>query len=339
MRHALQALVVVITLALTVASARAEEINPHLEQANRALGELRYSEAQTNLAQAIAWGRNSPRQLAEIYRLTGELEATLGDRAGAAEAFQRWIAIDPDAALPAGTSPKLTEPFATARAFFAGREPLRVAQRIELDPPAAVVEIEADPLDMVSGARIDYLVAGGRWLVTEARGRGVLRISLPRAELVSVVIAVIDGRGNALVAYGTRDQPLVVDTLGRAAGAVTGEVDRGGRPFFARWPVWAGTALALGAATTYFALDTRRAQRDLDAIYAGSDTTEFDDVADRIDQLERRGARSALITNVGLALTSAAAVTSVILAITGRDSGVTIAPASGGAQVGYTGRF
>ncbi len=44
----------------------------------------------------------------------------------ATTAFGRWLALDPKAALPPGTSPKITRPFTAAQDQAKGREPIKV---------------------------------------------------------------------------------------------------------------------------------------------------------------------------------------------------------------------
>ncbi len=315
------------------ATAGADVANPHLAKAREHKASLQYDAARDSLSRALSWGRNSPRQMAQIYRLGGELEASLGNRAAATQQFQRWLAIDPKAGLPPGTSPKLTEPFASAEAFFKARNPLLVEQRLQPAPPAAVVRVTSDPMAMVAGARVAYRVLGGTWRATEARGSGVLSVSLPAASRVQVVVTIIDRRGNALVMYGSRSQPLEVSTLDRPA-TVT---ERQRRSLLARWQLWAGFAVAFAAGTGYFALDTRDAQRELDDLYARSTELEFSQVADQIDNLERRGKRSSRLANIGIAVTSAVTLAAIVFAVTG--SPASVVPTRGGAQVSVGLRF
>jgi len=323
------AAVVVVAVVLALPSTvRADVSNPHLAKAREYKAALQYDAARDSLSRAVAWGRNSPRQMAQIYRLGGELEASLGNGAAAISQFQMWLAIDPKAGLPPGTSPKLTEPFANAEAYFKARNPLLVEQRLQPSPPAAVIRIGSDPMAMAAGARVEYRVAGGRWRATEARGSGVLRVALPTASRVEAVVTVIDRRGNALVMFGSRTQPLTVSTLGVSSRPLAQPTQRA---FLARWQLWAGFAVALAAGTGYFALDTRDAQQEIDDLYARSADIEFSEIAAKVDELERRGKRSSRLTNVGIAVTSAAVLAAIVFAATGHSASV--APTPGGAQV------
>jgi hypothetical protein len=331
-RHAL-GLALVVALATRGFVAGADEVDPHLVEARRAKIGLRYTDALAALQKAHRWGKNSPAQMAEIYRLTGEIQGGLGNAGAARQAFLRWLVLAPGAVLPPGTSPKIAGPFAEARA--AAAPPLRLDHELARGAqPALAVSAVPDPLAMVAGVRVDYLAPGGRWQTAEARGHGRLRVPLPRAASVSLVIVAIDAHGNALIADGSRDQPIVVSTRALVAGAAR-------RPtFIARWPLWTGVAVALGGAAVYFGLDARDAQQQIDAIYADSSTTMYDMVKAKVDRLSKRGRRSALIANVGFGVAGAAAVAALVLGL--REwtaSPAVVTPAPGGAVVGMRLRF
>jgi hypothetical protein len=346
-RSPLPALVVAVAISIAgAAPVCADELNPDLEQARRQKRALRYDEARASLDRALARGGNSPAQLAEIYRLRGEVAAGLGDRRAAEESFRRLLALVPTASLPAGVSPKIADPFAAARASLAGRPPLSVTHQIERGAsPALVVVVESDPIGMVAGARVQYLRPGGRWITSEVRGRGRLRLALPAEQLLSLAIAIIDDTGNVLVGFGSRDRPLEVATAAPGASPRPPDDDRQRSPsLIARWQLWAAVAVSFGAAGSYFAIDTARAENDLDAIYDRAGTTEFADVMDRIDDLESRGERSALLANIGFGIAGASALTAAILLIrdaSGRErtAGVSLAPSAGGLTVGWRQQF
>jgi len=307
--------------------AAADEANPHLARARQQRTALHYAAAKRSLDLALAWGKNNPAQLAQIYRLFGELEASLGNREAATIQFRRWLAIAPGASLPAGTSPKLTAPFAAARAYFASHKPLRATQYVQKQPPAVVVSVASDPLTMVAGVRVDYQVDGGPWRQASAQGRGELQVPLPHAARVGVVVRVVDQQGNALVTYGSRGAPMVASTAMQLTPPPTAR-----KSLFARWPVWAGAAAALAAGTTYFALDTHSTQRELDDLYTGSSATEYSQVAQRIADLKQRGERSSQLANAGIAATAVVGVVAIVLAIAGSDTQVRAN--DGGVRVG-----
>lgn len=332
-RHAI-GLAIAVAIASRAPALRAQPLDPHLVEARRAKNALRYADALAALDAARRWGKNSPAEMAEIYRLTGEIQAGLGNADAARQAFLRWLVLEPSAGLPPGTSPKIAGPFDAARA--AAAPPLRLDHELEGgDEPALAVTAVPDPLQMVAGVRVDYLRPGGRWQRVESRGHGRQQLRLPRATSVSLVITAIDADGNALVAAGSREQPLVVSTIASVAPG-----PRARRPpFVARWPLWTGVAVVLGGAGLYFGLDARDAQHQLDDIYANSNGTNYDTVAARIDQLRTRGRRSALLANIGFAAGGAAAVAAAVLGIREWTAPVEVTPAPGGAVVGMRVRF
>ncbi len=335
-RHALGlALAMAMAISSRAPVARAQELDPHLVAARRAKNALRYADALAALDQARRWGKNSPAQMAEIYRLTGEIQGGLGNADDARQAFLRWLVLEPSAGLPPGTSPKIMAPFAAARA--AAAPPLRLDHELERgSQPTLVVTAVSDPLHMVAGVRVEYLRPGGRWQRGEARGRGHLRVPLPRAASVSVAITAIDSYGNALVGVGSREQPLVMATMETVVG--TPLVRRRPR-FVARWPLWTGVAVVLGGAGLYFGLDARDAQRELDDIYKHSSEKNYDTLRAHIDTLATRGRRSALLANIGFGAAGAAAVTALVLGIREWTAAPVVAPAPGGAVVSMRLRF
>ena len=101
-----------------------------LAKARQAVAESDYVSARPVLVAALQAGGHGPDAVAEIYRLTGIVEAALGDARAATEAFTRLLALSPRAALPAGTSPKIKRPptvSAKARFSATSRRPLRCA--------------------------------------------------------------------------------------------------------------------------------------------------------------------------------------------------------------------
>jgi tetratricopeptide (TPR) repeat protein len=95
-------------------------------------------------------------------------------------------------------------------------------------------------------------------------------------------------------------------------------------PLFLRPLPYALAAVAFAAGTTYFALDARSAQGDLDAIAANErpGTT----YAETLD-IRARGRRSALLANIGIGATAATAALAAYLYVRERrSSSVTIEP-------------
>src|SRR4051794_18885691 len=118
-------------------SARADD----LADARSAVDQSDYFGARGKIEKALDDGRASPDDLAELFKLKGIVEAALGNSAAATTAFGKWLALDPKAALPDGTSPKITRPFDAAQKQAAHREPVKVKAETSSDPPSVTLVI------------------------------------------------------------------------------------------------------------------------------------------------------------------------------------------------------
>src|SRR5688572_7205118 len=122
---------VALALALLVAAARpAAAEDPSLTRARTEIDRLQFDKAQASLAEAVKSGASSRDELADIYRLSGEVAAALGQRDEAEEHFKRFLSLSPSASLPKGTSPKITRPFETARTFTTRKKPLAIRHEV-----------------------------------------------------------------------------------------------------------------------------------------------------------------------------------------------------------------
>src|SRR3569623_2395803 len=123
-------LAVLAVLAL-VGSARADSLG----DARKAVDNSDYLTARSLIEKALDDGTASPADLADIYRIKGIVEAALGNTAAATTAFGKWLALDPKAELPPGTSPKITRPIAAAQTQAAPRVLFHVLTDTALDLP------------------------------------------------------------------------------------------------------------------------------------------------------------------------------------------------------------
>jgi hypothetical protein len=140
-----------LALGLTLAAAPVRADSPHLAEARRAVEAVDYDAARRLLVDALRDGGNSPAAMREIYRLSARAAVVLDQRELAEQFYRRWLAIDPDAALPDDTAPKLREPFVAAQAYIAAHGRLRATAR---RTPAGKIDVEliADPLAMAHAA-------------------------------------------------------------------------------------------------------------------------------------------------------------------------------------------
>ena len=172
-----------------------------LAQARAAIAQSDYAAALPALITARDTGGRGHDELAEIYQLTGVVQAALGDARAATDAFLHLLVVSPAAVLPDGTSPKIRCPFDEAARYVASHGTLQIKfDRPDPSGPAAVI-VASDPLDMVARVRV----------VTEPGGRQDLDVVSERIEIAMpddavrayrVEIAVLDVHGNALAGVG-----------------------------------------------------------------------------------------------------------------------------------------
>jgi hypothetical protein len=277
--------------------------NSSLDDARKAIEEIRYDDARGLLVQALKQGGSRPDQLVEIYRLSAATAAVLGANDLAEQYYRRMLALDPDASLPQDASPRLREPFVAAQAFMAAQ------QRFEARATRSAKGIEVsiiDPLGMV--------VAVGTLEAGELRNKqpfAAQSITLPD---VGDEVVALDEHGNFLrvIELPSRADPLISDAQPRM-------------PFVRRWTTWAIPAVVFAGATTYFFIDASRAHDRHDELLADSSGHFFDEV----DAERRHWRRSTIIGWVGVGLTVATATTAFMMAATRDRATVSVTPSVG----------
>jgi tetratricopeptide (TPR) repeat protein len=317
-------------------------------QARQAMVNLDYDRAIRLLERAEEAGRSRRDQLATIYRSLGESRAALGDDDAAATEFRRLLALDPDAELPRGSSPKVTAPFESARAFMRQHRPLAVGCARE--GRGAVLAIQSDPLSLIASARLT--TADGTVLARARRGSGRARLSLaaPAGAPQEVACTALDVYGNELARtpIGTTDRaaPGGDETLdpttiltpshqrprppprrSRVASGDSGasDTDTGqestvsvGRtpereppPIYARWWLWGTGALVGAGATAFFAVQLQADEDDWRAIKRASQEHTYAEAL----AVQDRGERHALYANIATMTTAALAAVSLGLLV------------------------
>jgi len=336
------------TLAAAAAPAPAQPDPAELiDRAQREMIELDFERAIELLEAAEATGRNRRDQLLVIYRSLGESQASLGHRDAAESEFRRLLALAPEAELEPGSSPKIASPFGAARSFMSARPAL--AATCDQVGRSAVVIVVSDPLDLVAAARPTRAdgsaLAGGK----RATGRPHIRLDIPADAPAAIACAVLDRHGNELLRApvrkpvdkrpatgdgrgptsqrGGRDSNEVLPpsddwtagdgrrTTGKVGSAVDSPVELGehggSAPLYARWWTWGTGALVAATAGTYFAL---RVQSDADewrALKRQSTQHTYREAAD----VEERGRRHALYSNIAFGATAALATVSVVVLV------------------------
>lgn len=318
-----------------------------LAEARKAIGESDYATARSELAIARDAGGRSPAETAEMYRLSGIAEAALGDAKAATDAFARLLALSPDAALPAGTSPKIKRPFDAASLSLAANAPLEVRLETGSAPPTITLIVVSDPLDMIATVHVVFAIDGGAEQTQDAVASKRTAIALPAGKRIDARIAALDEHGNHLADIGSKDVPIVIigEAAPVAAPVVVAPVARSRpeqaaeRPIYLRWWPYAAVAGAFGAGAGYFAWSAHSDANDLTRLNGDSVHHPFSDA----QAVERRGQRDALLTNIGLGAASAFAIAAGVMYLTTPrahvEARVAAVPMQGGGAIVVGGRF
>jgi hypothetical protein len=300
-----------VRLVVLVALAFARVANADDLATARALeAKLEYEQALKIVEGVLANGGADPARYVELHLLAGRLAGGLDRPEVAREHFARVLALRPTTLLPDGTSPKLTEPFAAAKARTT---PLIV----KANARRGLVSIEAtDALGIVSGIAVHAVVAGEHADLVE---RGARRIVVPDDAQV-IEVAALDASGNR-VWVGAPERETVI-------AAASGD-----RPIYAQWPLYAGLGGVALVGATLAAWRFSVAQDDWNRLDA-QPGSEFSD----LEALERRGKRWGLAANVSFGVAAISGVVAVIVGVRSRnDRDVSISPTSQG--VAIFGRF
>lgn len=300
-------------------SARADDVAHDLAEARKLEAALDYAGALRIVDQALARGGSDTFQYIELHLLGGKLAAGL-DRAAEAEAhFARVLALRPDAALPEGTSPKLTAPFAAAKA-----KSVALAIRVTSVRGLVTLVPSADPLGLVAGIMVAVVDgAGAHRDVTDRRST---RIALP-AGTTAIEVTALDADGHRIWSGPPPREDIVVDG---PKPVVAHE-----RSWIAKWPTWAivtGVALGVGGASAW---RVKTAQDEFDRARSdpGYDFAE-------LQAIEQRGNRWSYATNIAFGVAAISAVVTTVFLVKGSEPaavGVTATGSSAG--VGVSGRF
>jgi tetratricopeptide (TPR) repeat protein len=329
--------------------AAAEDPSALIAKARREMLDLNYDRAIQLLEQAETTGRNQPEEIVAIYRLLGESQAALGHRDAAESEFRRLLALDPTAALPPGSSPKLKEPFQAARSAMSQSSPLTVT--CERSGKGLVMTITSDPLDQVASGR----ATSGGAPVTEPEStssRTRIPLSVPAGAPRALDCSALDRHGNELVraspnaAVGRQveagrgeDDPTSILPPGEEAReqepdavpapgstAPIDEPEGPGPPLYARWWLWGSGAVAAAGVGAYFAVLVQNDADEWRELKKDSQNHEYQEAL----AVQERGERRALYTNIAFGTSVALAVVSTVLLIRQTDRPAATAGVSAG---------
>jgi hypothetical protein len=266
-----------VVLLLAIAQV-AHADNGNLEDARKAVDEIRYDEARQLLVEALKRGANRPAELVEIYRLSAATAAVLGPTELAEQYYRRMLALDPSAALPPDASPRLRDPFVAAQAYMAAQK--RFDARAMRTPKGIEVAI-VDPLGMV--------------VAVATLDGGELRGQQPFANQPLV----LDDAGSAVVVLDEHGNFLRVIEM--PARSVAEDMPRAPRtPILRRWQTWAIPAAAFAGTTVFLLVDAQRTRGRLDNILANPSMHFFEEAEE--ERIRWRGHTIAGWIGVGITL-------------------------------------
>jgi len=357
-----------ITLAaLVVFAGIARADDEPLDQARKDVDSSDYDAARGHLSAALDAGTAGPDELAEIYKLTGIVEAALGNAKEATAAYAKWIALEPKAKLPPGTSPKLTRPFDAAR-----KRPAKLELKTETsaEPPTVTLVIGSDPIG-IARARVvvsadgkkeqELEHTGGTTSSRPQAGGWKIQIELPRGKRLDLRVEALDAHGNRIAVLGSKEVPIVItgaedktaapppppdeDVLktlktkdGDKVIVRKSEPPPSPRAWYARWKTWGVATLAFTAGTLAIGYVTYADVQDLQ--YKNAHSLDYPWSAGQ--DAAARAQRDLYITDVAAGVTGALAIGTAILYFTRPSEEqlrVGAAPARGGATVSIGGSF
>jgi hypothetical protein len=114
-----------VRLCLLTMLAATDSLAGALDAAQDAYADLNYEGCRSSATEAL--GEPGDRaQRVEAFKLKGLCAAALGDTEQARESFVKMLAIDADARLPEGLSPRFTSSYLEAKGHWVGRNPLQL---------------------------------------------------------------------------------------------------------------------------------------------------------------------------------------------------------------------
>ncbi len=343
---------IAVVLLVGLARSAVADDDTSLAQARRDVEASDYMSARSALVAALNGGGSTPEDLAEIYKLSGVVEGALGNVDAATAAFEKWIALDPKASLPQGTSPKIMRPFDAAGAKVKRMAPLKVKTETSANPPWIAVVVASDPLGLVARARVHVIADGKAEQTLEGAGKRRIPIDLPHGKRLDVRVEVLDVHGNSVAALGSADVPIVItdaephdrtpppDTHVAADVHAQATPEPGNpRPIYLNHWAWAGVAIAAAGGASYFGFEGRSASNDLQALNANSSAHNFSEA----QAVESRARRDLLVFNIGMGVAGVFAVGATVLYLTAphvtKETRVSAMPTPGGAAVVLGGQF
>jgi hypothetical protein len=287
--------------------------------ATAAAADLRYDDAVKLVDRAWHRGQSSPDEIRAMFSLAGISAGSIGDAGAARLWFQRWLYLEPNAQLPAGTSPKLLVLFDGARTALAGAHLDAHATRRDR---AAELAIGADPLGLVHAARIGDV-------------RVSVESSAVQLDAPGDAVDLLDRYGNVLATIEVVTPPTVAIEPAPAVAGHSAAVVRVATPWPMRWTTWAiatGGLAATGITALLVALDARS---QIDDLNRESSSHEYAETL----PLQRRFDRAQLVGEVAFGGAIVAAAIGSVMWFHAPREPLVVTPTASGAVITWDGRF
>lgn len=230
----------VLFLACVALLARPALANEAVAQAQKAYAGVDYARCKEAAERSLEEPGDRAARL-DAWRLLGLCQAALGDTDAAREAFKRMLAVDWNAKLPEGLSPRFTSSFREAKGSFAGTAPLSMAVAEEtIQGGTREVRLKiTDELELVH--KVSWRGAAGS-AGTPVRTAPLLVLELPTE--VDVTITALDKAGGEV---GTLSVPAARTEAPAPPPPTDPAVEEGGFPWLGV-AIGAGVLLVAGAA-------------------------------------------------------------------------------------------
>lgn len=178
-------LLALLISALASGAAAADDAVAALSGAQRAYADVDYQKCREEAQRALT-GPGDKAARVDAWRYLGLCSAALGDTEAAREAFKHMLAIDRDARLPDGLSPRFTSSYREAKGSFVTGSPLAfTVEREVVDGGIRAVRLKlTDELGLVQ--KIAWRGEGGS-SGGPVRAAALLELELPAEADVTVV--------------------------------------------------------------------------------------------------------------------------------------------------------
>jgi hypothetical protein len=186
-----------------------------LDDAQKQIKDLQYAQASKTLKKVAAESDLSRDQVLQFYELSGIVAASMGDAKAARESFRRLLLLAPDFALKGRLAPRVTTPFAEARAAAREEPPFTIKverTRVEGSLVTGLTVQRTGPIGWMKDValRVDEEGVSREIIVGAAAGQVTVR-----GARVTATATARDARGWVLIAT----EPVTFETP-RASPAV-----------------------------------------------------------------------------------------------------------------------